>query len=132
MALSIRKFLAELMGVEKITDEDVRHELDELKIDNKIEELTRAGHVAANPEAQMLARKAITGAASPEEIEQLLATPKPTPATTTILTPPSGPVADDPTEAAIQARMTETKEPYHVAATAVSKGATIAPTGGNQ
>lgn len=129
MASRVRKFLAELMGVEKVSDEDLRAELDELKIDNRLEELTREGHVAANPEAQMLARKAITGQASPEELEQLLRTPRPTPAQTTTMTPAAGPVAEDPTEAAIQAEMAKSGTPYHVAASAVSAGGAIVAEG---
>jgi hypothetical protein len=127
MALNIRKYLAELMGVEKISDEDLRKELDELKIDNKLEALTRDGHVPPNPEAQLLARKAITGQATPEELETLLRTPKPAPANTTEYKPPTGPVDADPTEAAIQAHMAEHKVPYHEAASAISKGGNILP-----
>lgn len=130
MAFSLRKYLAELLKVEKISDEEVRKELDELKVDNELEALTRDGHVAANPEAQALARKAITGQASAEEIKQLLATPRPAPAQATIITPPSGPTDEaDSTEAAIQAEMSKSGTPYHVAARTVSQGGSLV-TGG--
>lgn len=130
--LNIRKYLAELMGVEKISDDDIRKELDELKLDNAVEQLTKEGHLAADPEVQMLARKAIAGGATPEEIHKLLKAPRPAPAQTTVVTPPSGPgPAADQVEAQIQQRMAETKEPYHVAATAVAAGGSIqTPTGG--
>jgi hypothetical protein len=124
--LNIRKYLAELMGVQKLTDEDIRRELDELKLDNKVEELTRNGHIAADPAVQLLARKALNGTAGVEELEQLLRSTKPTPAQTTVMTPPAGPADADQVEAAIQARMAETREPYHVAAIEVTKGSSIA------
>lgn len=128
--LNIRKYLAELMGVNSISDEDVRKELDELKIDNQVEELTRAGHVAADPETQALVRKGIAGSITPEELKQLLSQAKPAPAQTTTITPPSGVSAADTTEAAIQAEMTATGKPYHLAAEEVTKGGTIAPAAG--
>lgn len=124
--LNVRKYLADLMGVQKITDDDIRKELDELKIDNKVDELTKEGHVAADPETQALVRKGIAGQLTAQELEQLLRTAKPAPAATQTITPAAGPAGnEDPTEAAIQARMAETKEPYHVAANEVSKGAAI-------
>jgi hypothetical protein len=124
--LNIRKYLAELMGVQQISDEDIRKELDELKLDNKVEELTRNGHIAADPAIQLLARKAISGAAAPEELLQLLTSAKPAPAQTTVVTPPSGPASgEDPTEAAIQAEMARSGKPYHVAADAVTAGGSI-------
>lgn len=131
--LNIRKYLAELMGVQKISDEDIRKELDELKLDNKVEELTKAGHIAADPAIQLLARKAITGTATIDEIEQLLTTAKPVPAQAMTVTPAAGPTAgEDQAEAAIQAEMAKSGTPYHVAASVVSAGATLAavPTGG--
>ena len=133
--LNIRKYLAELMGVQQITDEDIRKELDELKLDNKVEALTKAGQLAADPAVQLLARKALSGNATPEELEQLLTAAKPVPAQTTVITPPSGPAAGvDETEAAIQAEMTRTGQPYHVAANAVAAGGSLSSTpeaGGN-
>jgi hypothetical protein len=121
--LNIRKYLAELMGVQQITDDDIRKELDELKLDNLVEKLTKEGHIAADPEVQLLARKAVAGGATPDELLKLLSSPKPIPAQTTTITPPSGPAAGaDQVEAAIQARMAETNEPYHVAAGAIATG----------
>src|SRR5690349_18428114 len=119
--LNIRKYLAELMGVQQITDDDIRKELDELKLDNKVEQLTKAGHVAADPAIQLLARKAISGGATPDEIEQLLSSVKPTPAAATVVTPAAGPDAGaDPAEAAIRAEMARSGKPYHEAASVVA------------
>jgi hypothetical protein len=126
--LNIRKYLAELMGVQKLTDEDIRRELDELKLDNKVEDLTRNGHIAADPAVQLLARKALNGTAGVEELEQLLRSTKPAPAAAIIIKPPVGPVEGDAVEAAIQARMADANEPYHVAAVAVTRGSSIATT----
>ena len=124
--LNIRKYLAELMGVQQISDEDIRKELDELKLDNKVEELTKAGHIAAAPEVQLLARKAISGQASAEELLQLLSTSKPTPAVATTVTPAAGPASGgDQTEQAIQDEMTKTGKPYHEAAKVVSTGGSL-------
>lgn len=132
MALNLRKYLAELLHVQQISDEDVRKELDELKIDNELEALTRDGHVPANPEAQSLARKAITGQASAEDIKALLKTPRPIPAQANIVVPPAGPLgaSADSTEAAIQAHMAANSVPYHEAASAVAAGGAL--TGGGE
>ena len=126
--LNIRKYLAELMGVQQITDDDIRKELDELKLDNKVEALTKAGHIAADPAVQLLARKAICGQATAEELEQLLTSAKPVPAQTTVVTPASGPEdASDPAEAVIRAEMAKSQTPYHVAASVVAAGGTLNP-----
>jgi hypothetical protein len=124
MALNIRKILADVMGVEKITDADLRAELDELKLDNEVEALTREGHINADVETQSLARKMVAGKASTDEVVKLLKTAKPLPAQGREYVPPSAPAgADkDPVEAQIQAHMAEHKVPYHEAAAHVSKG----------
>lgn len=129
MAFNVRKALAELMGKESISDAELRKELDELKIDLRIEALTKDGHLAADPEIQQLARNAITGAATPEQIEQLLRHPKPTPATARTIEPPTGPPtgSGDVAEQAIQAEMAKSNIPYHEAASIVAKGGAIAP-----
>lgn len=120
---NIRKALAELMGKESVTDDDLRKELDELKIDNKLEELTREGHINADATTQQLARAAIKGEATPAMLEQLLRAEKPVPAQTKTVIPPAGPAAGiDPTEAAIQTEMQRSGTPYHEAAAVVSTG----------
>lgn len=127
MPLNLRKMLAELMGREQVTDDDLRAELDELKIDNKLEALTRDGHLAADPLTQSLARAAIKGEATPAQLEQLIRSAKPTPAAATTVVPPAGPSAGaDAVESAIQEQMRKTGQPYHEAAAEVSAGGTLA------
>ena len=129
--LNVRKYLSELMGVQKISDEDVRRELDELKLDNLVEELTRDGQLNADPQTQALARKAVAGGISQDDLITLLRAPKPLPASTQIVTPPSGPAPEDSTESAIQAEMAASGKPYHEAASAVAAGGSLMPpTGG--
>lgn len=124
--MNIRGALRELMGKENVTDDDVRRELDELKIDQRIDALTRDGHLSADPVIQQLARAAVTGKASADHIEQLLRSPRPTPAVVTTVTPATAPDAmADPTEAAIQAEIVRSGEPYHVAASVVAAGGAL-------
>lgn len=131
--MNLRKLLAEVMGKEQVTEADVLRELEELKIDNKLEALSRDGHLAADPRVQELARAAIKGQASAEQIEELLKAPRPLPAQTTTIDPPTGPAAGaDLTENAIQAEMAKTGKPYHEAASVVSTGGALAEQGATE
>lgn len=131
MGLNIRKLLAEMMGQHQVTDAEIRSELEELKIDNRLESLTRDGHLPTDPTVQELARLAIKGQANSDQLEQLLRAPKPAPIAAHVITPPAGPAAGgDLVEAAIQAEMQRAGVPYHQAASTVALGGTLQ--GGNE
>ena len=120
---SIRQMLASLLGQSNLTEDQLTVELSELKLDNQLAAITGAGHLAADPETQTLARKFL--AQDADGFTKLISTPKPTPAAVTTITPPAGPISADPAETAIQQRMAAAAEPYHVAAAAVAAGGAI-------
>lgn len=116
--MNIKGALAALLG-EGAKHEEVQAELDSLRLENILHEHQSAGRLAADPETVEAARK--LAAHDPDALGRVLTASRPIAASQTF-TPPTGPVASDPTEAAIQQRMKDTGEGYSAAATEVAKG----------
>jgi hypothetical protein len=115
----LKQALKTLFGEHGATDEAIRAELDTLKTEGLVEELTREGRLPADPDTQEIARR--FAAHDPDGLAALLRAPRPAPAAVATVTPP-GPADADPTETAIRAHAEATGKPYHEAATEISRG----------
>lgn len=102
--------------------EAIRAAAEELAVDRLIEDLQRSGHLAADPETVAYAR--VQAQADPDGFANFMRQARPLPAQPPAVTINPTAQADD-AEAAIQARMQQTGEPYHEAATAVSAGGVL-------
>src|SRR5262245_52608078 len=113
--LNLRDAVRALFG-QGATTEQIQAELDTLHVEHLLDRLSHDGHLAADPEVREIA--ANFARHDPAGLERLLAHPRPTPVTATVVTPPSGP--RDDTEQAIQNYMQTHNVRYAEAALAVT------------